>query len=97
MSAQTPTRLVTVPEAGEALGVSESTVWRLIRRGALPSVRRDGRRLIPRNALAKRTAGRARAALPAMTPDHPIFRLVGAGRSGGRPPGARDKHAILDA
>jgi len=25
-----------------------------------------------------------------------MFRLAGAGRSGGRPPGARDKHAILD-
>lgn len=96
MSVQTASRLVTVPEAGEALGVSESTVWRLIRRGALPSVRREGRRMIPRDALVKGTAGRARAALPLMTPDHPIFRLVGAGRSGGLKPGARDKHAILD-
>jgi len=25
-----------------------------------------------------------------------MFRLVGAGRGGGRTPGARDKHAILD-
>jgi len=30
------------------------------------------------------------------TENHPIFRLMGAGRSGGRSPGARDKHAILD-
>jgi hypothetical protein len=30
------------------------------------------------------------------TENHPIFRLVGAGRSGGQSPGARDKHAILD-
>ena len=34
--------------------------------------------------------------IPPLTPAHPIFRLVGAGRSGGVPPGARDKHAITD-
>jgi len=55
-------QLISVEEAGRALGVSRSTVWRLIRRGE----------------------------------HHPIFRLVGAGRGGGRAPGARDKHAILD-
>jgi hypothetical protein len=31
------------------------------------------------------------------TESHPLFRLIGAGRSGGQAPGARDKHAILDA
>ena len=31
------------------------------------------------------------------TANHPIFRLVGAGHSGGQSPGARDKHAIVDA
>jgi hypothetical protein len=25
-----------------------------------------------------------------------MFRLIGAGRGGGRTPGARDKHAIVD-
>ena len=34
--------------------------------------------------------------IPPLTPDHPIFRLVGAGRSGGALPGARDKYAIID-
>lgn len=96
VGASAETRLATVPEAGAALGVSASTVWRLIRRGALPSVRRNGRRMIPREALATGTVGRRRAAPPPFTPDHPIFRLVGAGRSGGCAPGARDKHAILD-
>ena len=31
-------RRVSVEEAGQALGVSPSTVWRMIRRGDLPSV-----------------------------------------------------------
>ena len=88
--------LVDVDEAGRFLGVSKSTVWRLIRRGALPSVRRGGRRLISRRSLAARGIERQRDALPPFTPDHPIFRLVGAGRGGGQRPGAREKHALLD-
>ena len=89
--------LITVEEAGRALGVSRSTVWRLIQRGELPSVRRGGRRLVPADAARKgsRRAASA-AAVPPLTEDHPIFRLVGAGRGGGNTPGARDKHAILD-
>jgi len=88
--------LITVEDAGRALGVSRSTVWRLIQRGDLPSVRRGGRRLVPANAIRTRTARRRQAGIPALSHDHPIFRLVGAGRGGGRTPGARDKHAILD-
>jgi len=88
--------LVTVEEAGRALGVSRSTVWRLIQRGELPSVRRDGRRLVPSTAVRTRARVRQSARLPSFTPDHPIFRLIGAGRGGGKAPGARDKHAILD-
>lgn len=95
MSVPTEEPMVTVTEAGEALGVSVSTVWRLLRRGELPSVRRGGRRLIPRDALADEAVRRS-AEVPPLTPDHAIFRLVGAGRSGGRGPGARDKHAVLD-
>ena len=90
-------QLLTVEEAGHTLGVSRSTVWRLIQRGVLPSVRRAGRRLVPATALRKRAAGRRHAAgLPEFSDSHPIFRLIGAGRSGGKSPGARDKHAILD-
>lgn len=89
--------LMTVDEAGHILGVSRSTVWRLIQRGEVPSVRRAGRRMVPASALRKRTPGRSHAtAIPALSDNHPIFRLVGAGRGGGRSPGARDKHAILD-
>lgn len=87
---------MSVEEAGRALRVSRSTVWRLIQRNELPSVRRGGRRLVPENAIRTRTTRRRATALPAFGHDHPIFRLVGAGRGGGRTPGARDKHGILD-
>ena len=94
MSADTSS-LLTVDETGRRLGVSVSTVWRLIRRGALRSVRQGGRRLVPENALrTQRKVGDD--GVPAFTHDHPIFRLAGAGRSGGSPPGASDKHGILD-
>ena len=92
--AQADASFVSVAEAGRAMGVSIATVWRLIRRGALPSVRRRGRRLVPKRALALRAAERQAERVPPLDKNHPIFRLVGAGRSGGRPPGARDKHAI---
>ena len=88
--------LITIEEAGRALGVSRSTVWRLIQRGDLPTVRRGGRRLVEASGLRMRARREAAAKTPAFSDDHPIFRLVGAGRSGGRTPGARDKHAILD-
>lgn len=78
------------------MGVSRSTVWRLIRRGSLPSIRKAGRRLIPKQALATRATRNTRQGIPPLSQDHPIFRLAGAGRGGGKKPGARDKHAILD-
>jgi excisionase family DNA binding protein len=88
--------LITVEAAGRALGVSRSTVWRLIQRGEVPSIRRGGRRLVPADATSRRTRRPRAADVPALTDDHPIFRLVGAGRGGGNAPGARDKHGILD-
>ncbi len=88
--------LLSVAEAGESLGVSVSTVWRMIRRGDLASVRLGGRRLIPEDALEARVRVRQGGELEPFSHDHPIFRLVGAGRSGGQEPGARDKHAILE-
>lgn len=88
--------MITVDEAGRALGVSRSTVWRLIQRGDLPSVRRGGRRLVPATAIHKGASRHRTGQLPPFTHDHPMFRLAGAGRGGGRTPGARDKHAILD-
>jgi excisionase family DNA binding protein len=88
--------MVSVEEAGRALGVSRSTVWRLIQRGELPSVRHAGRRLVLSAAMQTPTRRHRNARIPPFSLDHPIFRLVGAGRGGGRTPGARDKHAILD-
>lgn len=87
---------MTVEEAGRALGVSRSTVWRRIQRGELATVRRGGRRLVQASALRPRAARGPANEVPPFSDDHPIFRLVGAGRGGGRAPGARDKHAILD-
>ena len=87
--------MITVEEARRTLGVSRSTVWRLIQRGELPSIRRGGRRLVPARAIQTRTRRRT-LNIPPFSDDHPIFRLVGAGRGGGRTPGARDKHALLD-
>ena len=87
--------LVTVEEAGRTLGVSRSAIWRLIQRGELPTILRGGRRLVQANALRKRAIGGTRGDIPAFSHDHPIFRLGGAGRGGGKAPGARDKHAIL--
>ena len=88
--------LLTVEQTGRRLGVSASTVWRLIRRGAVRSVRQRGRRLIPENAVVRpRRAGRVDE-FPPFTLDNPIFRLAGAFRSGGHGPGARNKHDILD-
>ncbi len=89
--------LLTIEEAIRALGVSRSTLWRRLQRGELPSVRRGGRRLVRLTATRKAGVGKATAEVRPFTDSHPIFRLIGAGRSGGRPPGAREKHAILDA
>jgi excisionase family DNA binding protein len=96
MPRNSPSPLVSVDEAGRVLGISLSTVWRLIRHGSLPSIRKGGRRFIPKTALVARAVQRQKQVIPPLTRDHPIFRLVGAGRGGGTMPGARDKHAVLD-
>jgi len=87
---------MTVDEAGRQLGVSASTVWRMIRRGELPSFLERGRRVVPQSAVTTPQTAVAETRLPPFRSDNPLFRLAGAGRSGGRRPGARDKHAILD-
>lgn len=89
-------RRFSIEEAGRALGVSPATVWRMIRRGDLPSVRDRGRRLVLAEGLTRRARRGGRQEVAPLTREHPIFRLVGAGRGGGRAPGARDKHAVLD-
>jgi excisionase family DNA binding protein len=94
MAASNPA-LLTVEETGRRLGVSVSTVWRLIRRGEVRSIRRRGRRLVPVEAVAQRVRA-AEDDIAPLSADHPLLRLAGAGRSGGRLPGARDKHGVLD-
>lgn len=89
--------LLTIKEAIQALGVSRSTLWRRLRRGDLGSITRGGRRFVRVTKSRKGAGGKAMGAIPPFTESHPIFRLVGAGRSGGQAPGARNKHAILDA
>jgi len=88
--------LLSVEEASHRLGVSTSTVWRLIRRGTLRSLLEGGRRYVPEDALEALAEDRVEDEVPPLMPAHPIFRLVGAGRGGGAAPGARDKHALLD-
>lgn len=86
--------LLNVVEAGRALGVSRATVWRWIQAGELPSVRRGGRRLVPAAALRRKAYRGAKDSPSPFRRDHPMFRLMGAGRGGGVKPGARDKHAV---
>ena len=89
--------LLTINEAIRALGVSRSTLWRRLQSGDIPSVRRGGRRLVRLTTIRKAVRRKNKDEIPPFTEDHPIFRLIGAGRGGGQSPGARDKHAILDA
>jgi excisionase family DNA binding protein len=92
-----PGNLLTIDEAIRALGVSRSTLWRRLRGGELPSVRRGGRRLVRLRTPRKTVLAKTMNDIQPFTENHPMFRLIGAGRSGGQSPGARDKHAILDA
>ena len=85
--------MVGVDEARRVLGVSASTVWRLLKSGRIPSIRSGGRRLIPAAALQRTKRKRA---VPVFTLDNPIFKLIGAAHGDGRKPGSSDKHAILD-
>jgi len=91
-----PKDLLTVDEAILALGVSRSTLWRQLQRGDIPSIRRGGRRLVRLTTRRKTVPKKTARDIPRFTESHPIFRLIGAGRSGGQLPGARDKYAILD-
>ena len=100
MYSRKPIPLPRVAEAGDALltpaayakasGVSLSTVWRRLRSKELPSIKRAGKRLIPADALV-------RAADPsqAVTEKHPMWKFIGAAKSGGAGPGSGDKYRYL--
>jgi excisionase family DNA binding protein len=93
--ARRPTAILGPSDAALRLGVSLSTVWRRIRDGSLPSLRKGGRRMIPESALDSFRPSGPRALAP-FTHEHPIFRLAGAFRGGGKRPGSSEKHALLD-
>ncbi len=91
-----PDKLVGVSKVASELGVSLSTVWRMIRRGDLPSLRQAGRRVVPRAEVAAASGRTRRSRAKPFTLDHPMWRLAGAYRSGKGKPDSSDKHAILD-
>jgi hypothetical protein len=80
--------LMTIDQATQALGISRSALWRRLRSGNIQSVRRGGRRLVQLPAVQKAPRVNVTGEIPPFTEDHPIFRIVGAGRGGGQP-GAR--------
>lgn len=93
------TKWLTPAEAARRLGVSESTVWRLLRHERLPSVKVGGRRRVAASALRAvvRAAGRVTRAVDVtpLTLDDPLFELAGKFSSDGTAPGSSDKHAYL--
>jgi excisionase family DNA binding protein len=99
MYTKRPIPLPKVSEAGDALltpgafakasGVSLSTIWRRLRANELPSVKRGGRRLIPADALVKPAQARP------VDEKHPMWKFVGAAKSGGAGPGSSDKYRYL--
>ncbi|MBL8949754.1 MAG: helix-turn-helix domain-containing protein [Myxococcaceae bacterium] len=82
--------LLSPAEFAVASGISLSTVWRMLRRRELPSVKRGGKRLISSEAVVKPSSEPRR-----LGDDHPIWKLVGAAKSGGAGRGSSDKHAYL--
>src|SRR5437764_10395375 len=81
-------RWLTPAEAARKLGVSESTVWRFLRREQLPSVKLGGRRRIPASAVGQlvRPLRPVKAEdIPPLTLESPLFAL--AGRFVAGPPG----------
>lgn len=87
MARRHDTEWISPAEAASRLGVSLSTVWRLIRRGRLDSTRMGGRRRIRAAVLDALESGcipRGIDDLPLFTMDHPMWKLVGAFRGGPR-------------
>jgi len=84
-----------VTEAAAELRVSESTVWRLLRAGELSSVVESGRRRVLRSAVERRVHQRSAGSLQPLSSTHPLWRWVGAARSGGQGPGSEDKYGVL--
>lgn len=90
---------MTVGQAARKLRVSESTIWRLLRRGSLTSARVRGRRRIAATSVLALSRGLARFPsdndVPTLTLEDALFTLAGRFRSNGRGPGSSDKRAVL--
>jgi excisionase family DNA binding protein len=85
---------LTVSETADALETSLSTVWRLLRAGALRSSQSGGRRWVNRADVERRSRQKAPRPRP-LSANHPFLRMVGAYKSGGRGPGSENKYAAL--
>jgi excisionase family DNA binding protein len=64
----TPSVLVTVPEAAALLRLSRATIYRMLARGDLPSVKQGAARRIPRTALEAWVARHSAASTPCSGP-----------------------------
>jgi len=94
------TKWLTIQQVARRLAVSESTVWRLLRRAPLASAKVRGRRVVAAtsvHALARDATKPATAQFPPLSLDDALFRLAGKFRSNGRGPGSSDKHRYLGA
>ena len=93
------TKWLSVTQTARRLGVSESTVWRLLRNASLVGVKVRGRRMVAAiavQALAREMAAPASGSdVPPLTLDDPLFRLAGKFRSTRPGPGSSDKHRHL--
>jgi excisionase family DNA binding protein len=93
------TKWLTVEQVARRLGVSQSTVWRLVRRGALVSTKTRGRRVVAATSVHEMTrevtVGPAAAQIRPLSLEDALFRLAGKFRSSGRGPGSSDKHHYL--
>ena len=93
------TKWLSVTEVARRLGVSESTVWRLLRTATLTSVKLRGRRMVAATAVQglvrEMTAPPAAGEVRPFALDDPLFRLVGKFRSKRGGPGSSDKHRYL--
>lgn len=88
-------QLLRIRDVARYLNVSESTVWRWVRSGKLPSVRLGGVRRIRRADLEKLAeTGSRMEDFPVFTKKSGLFRLVGIGDSG-IPDIAQDHHRYL--
>lgn len=94
-SRRKPRETLAVTEAAAELRVSETTIWRLLRAGELASVMESGRRRILRSAIERRVRARSEGPLQPLSSTHPLWRWVGAARSGGDEPGSGDKYGVL--